>query len=710
MTDAAGARTLAYDASGPLADETYAAGLLEGLGIDRTFDSQGRLDSVSALSASSVLSQIDFGYDSASRLKTVALGASAATYRYAENSDLLEETSIDTSGLVRLATTRDHDKLDRLRSITHTPHGGAPLSVGYVHNAANQRILARRENATEWSYGYDALGQLETARQVTTHNDATFAGRDFAYAHDDIGNRLTATRTTAAGARTSTYTSDLLNRYTQRTVPGVTEALGGAVLGSTVTLTSPATGATIYATDRDGESFRGEVPVDNSTAAQYPELTVTAVKNNAGPFGEDAVATLTRRALVPKSPEVFVHDADGNLTADGQWSYTWDAESRLIAVETLPALVAPAGPLPPERKRKVEYLYDAQHRRIARKAYSWSVATSAWQLTSDTRSLYDGWNVIAEFAFVSSTSTFNLNSSYAWGLDLSGTLQGAGGVGGLLFARLHNGAASVTHAAACDGNGNILAYYDAAIGERTARFEYGPFGEPLVMDGTAAEYLTYRFSTKPRDSLIGTYYYGYRHYATTTGRWLNLDPIEENGGLNLYGMVGSNPINRIDPFGLWSPEAHDALLQNAFGGSVAQREIDILKSAGRAFDRRTQGVQDTHKHSMRRVGQNPQEAIRERDDFITQTLEKARQLARGDCPDRDKALKLLAEALHPIMDSSSPLHTDENGNPKEWAWYKAWGHSPNEGIGSETVKDLTPAILSSQKARLSAAFNAVFGP
>jgi RHS repeat-associated protein len=46
-------------------------------------------------------------------------------------------------------------------------------------------------------------------------------------------------------------------------------------------------------------------------------------------------------------------------------------------------------------------------------------------------------------------------------------------------------------------------------------------------------------------------YYGYRYYNPSTGRWLSRDPAEEDeGGPNLYGFVGNNPINYWDEFGL----------------------------------------------------------------------------------------------------------------------------------------------------------------
>lgn len=46
------------------------------------------------------------------------------------------------------------------------------------------------------------------------------------------------------------------------------------------------------------------------------------------------------------------------------------------------------------------------------------------------------------------------------------------------------------------------------------------------------------------------HYYGYRYYDPETGWWLNRDPIEERGGINLYGFVGNDGVNGWDILGL----------------------------------------------------------------------------------------------------------------------------------------------------------------
>ena len=80
-------------------------------------------------------------------------------------------------------------------------------------------------------------------------------------------------------------------------------------------------------------------------------------------------------------------------------------------------------------------------------------------------------------------------------------------------------------------------------------FEYGPFGELIRSTGEKKEDFNFRYSTKYEDTETGLLYYGYRYYNAETGRWLNRDPVEEQGGLNLYGFVDNDSINYVDDLG-----------------------------------------------------------------------------------------------------------------------------------------------------------------
>ena len=153
--------------------------------------------------------------------------------------------------------------------------------------------------------------------------------------------------------------------------------------------------------------------------------------------------------------------------------------------------------------------------------------------------LYDGWNMIAEFK----NGQFDV-THYIWNLDISGTPQGAGGVGGLV-AVCKGGEWYIP---LYDANGNITEYVNTN-GVVVARYDYDAFGRTVSMYGTMANEFKYRFSTKYYDDETGFYYYGYRYYFPEWGRWLNRDPIEEEGGMNLYGFCGNDGVNSVDYLG-----------------------------------------------------------------------------------------------------------------------------------------------------------------
>jgi RHS repeat-associated protein len=83
-----------------------------------------------------------------------------------------------------------------------------------------------------------------------------------------------------------------------------------------------------------------------------------------------------------------------------------------------------------------------------------------------------------------------------------------------------------------------------------AHCEYGPFGEVIRSTGPMAKTNPFRFWTKYSDDESDLSYYGYRFYKTSTGTWPNRDPLEEKGGVNLYGFANNAPVDDFDEFGL----------------------------------------------------------------------------------------------------------------------------------------------------------------
>ena len=532
ITDGSGSRSFGYHLSGQLAVETYTAGPLNGFRLERSFDSLQRLAAVAIASGqATVLQRTGYTYDAAGRLDAVATGANSIAYRYAANSVLVEGNTFSSAAAPRLAVARAYDGLDRLVSVDSRVDASTGLVRSYVYDGANQRTRVTQTDNAYWSYGYDTLGQVTAGKKFLADGAAALGG-DHAWTFDSIGNRRTAMK----NGTVAIYAANALNQYAERTVPGVLDVTGAA--GALAKVTIAVNNGPPVAATRQGEQFYHRVVVNNTNAAQTVQLTITGVKNDAGPNGEDAVTTITQPVLLPKAIESFQYDADGNLTDDARWHYAWDAENRLVSMETSVS-AADAG----TARRRLEFVYDAASRRIAKKVFTWSDAT--WVLDSHTLYVYDGWNMVAELNALAGLAPIR---TYAWGLDVSGTLAGAGGVGGLVA--INDAATGATHFPAYDGTGNVIGLVNAADGTITARYDYNPFGEPAVTEGTYAAPNPFRFSTKYHDTETGQVYFGYRYYAADTGRWLSRDPIHESGGTNLFGFLDNSPVNFVDPHGL----------------------------------------------------------------------------------------------------------------------------------------------------------------
>lgn len=388
--------------------------------------------------------------------------------------------------------------------------------------------------------GYNVRSEVTSARGYAGESggpgDVAFPNRAFDYAYDPIGNRTSAaTYSPSNDARVASYTANALNQYTAVTVPGSAAVSGTAATNATVTLNDQPTW-------RYRELFHGEVAATNADAPAWQEARVVAVVPGQTTNTPDVVSSVTGHVFVAQTPETFAYDDDGNLTSDGRFSYVWDAENRLIAVETLAAAAAAGAP-----KVHVAMTYDHQSRRIGKSVSVWT--NGAWQAVESRAFLNDGWNLLAETTTGSCGAGTNL---YAWALDLSGSMQGAGGIGGLASAVLAAGRDPMPVAYAYDANGNVMQLVTTTNGLMAAAYEYDPFGTTVAAAGCAARANAVRFSSKYLDEETGLFYYGYRYLSPVLGRWGNRDPSEEVGGVNIYSAFYENPCVYADLLGNWN--------------------------------------------------------------------------------------------------------------------------------------------------------------
>jgi len=167
---------------------------------------------------------------------------------------------------------------------------------------------------------------------------------------------------------------------------------------------------------------------------------------------------------------------------------------------------------------------------------------TSWPETSDEMFVYDGWNVVM---VLNANASNAITRKYTWGLDLSHSIHGAGGIGGLLAAVETQGtpteADDQRYWFMYDANGNVGQVLDATDPGNisiAARYEHDPYGNPIPIPqppgpGPYADLNPFRFSTKWFDDETGLCYCGYRYYSPRLGRWISRDPIGEQGGLNL---------------------------------------------------------------------------------------------------------------------------------------------------------------------------------
>ncbi len=229
------------------------------------------------------------------------------------------------------------------------------------------------------------------------------------------------------------------------------------------------------------------------------------------------------------------YDGNGNLTSDGTFTFGYDAENRLTAAS--------------KTGTSAVYAFDALGRRKGKSVTVGATTTTTLFVTdADNREVleYDA-------------GTASILRWYAYGLGPNDVLS---------QAEVGAGARATPIP---DILGSIAALMDAGSGTLT-KYGYKPYGT------SSAAPSQFGFTGQRIDPELGGYYYfRARHYSPMWGRFLQPDPIGYAGSINIYGYVGNDPLNAIDPTGLC---VQDACIIEGSAAAAAYGVLYALVAAG----------------------------------------------------------------------------------------------------------------------------------
>ena len=390
----------------------------------------------------------------------------------------------------------------RLSQIRYRKPGGAELSqFDYTYSPSGniQTWSQRRDTAVAdlWTLGYDVADQLTSAQVSTGGTSAP----GFAYSYDLGGNR---TQEQALG--TLNYAAhNELNQVTGLAPTSQTTSVriaGTVDKASVVTANGqPATGgvaATSFAVNLPLAPGASTVTLVAITPA--PE-TKTTIQHYAVPVGSSAtVASL-------------VYDPVGNLvsqkggTIGAEVTYSWDAANRLVKISK-PGEVT-------------EFIYDGLSRRVAERFNGAVIKRWIWfSGNAQPAEERDGTNSVTH-RFYGDMGEQIGGTNYYYTTDHIGSVR------------------ELT-----DGSGAVR-----------ARYTYDPYGRRTKLSGDLEA--SFGYTGYYQHGVSGLSLALYRAFEPRLGRFISRDPIEEKGGINLYGYTENRILNARDLLGL------DLILQKA---------------------------------------------------------------------------------------------------------------------------------------------------
>jgi len=498
-----------------------------------------------------------YSYDDLNRIKEISDALNNKTgFTYDANNNLLTVTDAKSQTITYTYSVRDKvatmtDQLGKTESyfydqndnvISVTDRKGQATT--YQYDSMNRIIKTTYADGSTTTYTYDAVGRLtyindavsgpieyvygnmgcaacggavdKVIKEITPHGSIS-------YTYDTLGRRVSMT---VAGQPTVNYNYDADSHLADiNTVINETYANFGMqydLLGRRTSLALPNGVTTTYVYDNASRLLNLE---HLNSLSQVFEQIGYAYDSNGNRTRMDRINIPAKlpnpttniiynaaNQMLMFDDKTIVHDANGNMTtltnACGTTTYTWDARNGLIGINGFNADCAALS---------ASFKYDAWGRRNEK-----IINGKTMQY------LYNGRDIVQEI------DGGTVAENYIRSANIDEPLARIKSDGTVRYYQT-------------DALGSVIALTDET-GLSKTQYVYDPFGNVSTTGDVSDN--PFQYTGRENDG-TALYYYRARYYSPELRRFISEDPIGLAGGINFYSYVGNNPVNFIDPLGLW---------------------------------------------------------------------------------------------------------------------------------------------------------------